>query len=58
MSPRRRLADVARGLLPADLVLSNGRVLDDLTGEFVAADVAIYGDTIAGASRASTCGAE
>lgn len=48
MSARRRLADVARGLVPADLVLRNGRVFDDLTGEFVPADLAIFGDTIAG----------
>ena len=37
-----------RGLEPADLVLRGGRVLDLITGDLVASDVAICGDTIVG----------
>lgn len=37
-----------RGLAPADLVLKGARVLDLMTGELVATDVAICGDTIVG----------
>ena len=37
-----------RGLVPADLVLRGGRVLDLITGDLVASDVAICGDTIVG----------
>ena len=37
-----------RGLVPADLVLKGARVLDLITGELVATDVAICGDTIIG----------
>lgn len=48
MNARRRLADVARGIVPADLVLTHGRVFDALSGDFVDADLAIYGDRIAG----------
>jgi adenine deaminase len=43
----RRIA-VARGDEPADLVLSGGRVLSVFTGEFLAADVAIVGQHVAG----------
>jgi adenine deaminase len=42
------LLAVARGDVPADLVLGGGRVLDVFTGELVAASVAIAGDRIAG----------
>lgn len=38
----------ARGDAPADLVLRGGRVLDLVTGEMIAGDVAICGDTIVG----------
>lgn len=37
-----------RGLVPADLVLKGARVLDLVTGDLVASDVAICGDTIVG----------
>lgn len=46
-----RLADritQGRGEAPADLVLKGGRVLELVTGELVATDVAICGDTIVG----------
>ncbi len=39
---------VARGDEPADLVLRHGRVINVFTGEIIAADVAVVGDTIAG----------
>ncbi len=37
-----------RGRVPADLVLKGAKVLDLITGELVATDVAICGDTIVG----------
>ena len=37
-----------RGLAPADLVLKGARVLDLITGDLVASDVAICGDVIVG----------
>jgi adenine deaminase len=37
-----------RGQAPADIVLRGGRVLDLITGDLVATDVAICGDTIVG----------
>jgi adenine deaminase len=43
----RRLA-VARGDVPADLVLTGGRVLSVFTGELIEADVAICGEHVAG----------
>ena len=43
----RRIA-VARGDLPADLILRGGRVFDLITGTMMAGDVAISGDRIAG----------
>ena len=48
---KERLYDtirVARGLRPADLVLKGGAVADLFTGRVVEADVAIFGETIAG----------
>lgn len=39
---------VARGDKPADLVLTNGSVVNVFTGEILEADIAIVGDTIAG----------
>lgn len=48
MRGRRRLADAARGRVPADLLLTNGRVFDALRGELIDADVAVFGDAIAG----------
>ncbi len=44
----RRLIAVARGEMPADLVLSGGRVANVFTGELLREDVAIVGDRIAG----------
>ncbi len=37
-----------RGIAPADIVLRGGQVLDLITGDLVATDVAICGDTIVG----------
>jgi len=42
------LISVAKGELPADLVLANARVVNVFTGEIEPGNVAIYGDTIAG----------
>ena len=52
---RAELADViaqGRGEVRADLVLKGGRVFDLITGELVAGDVAICGDTIVGVFEA------
>ena len=46
--PLSDLIDQGRGLTPADLVLTGGRVFDLITGELVETDVAICGDTIVG----------
>jgi adenine deaminase len=43
-----RLISVARGELPADLVLANARVVNVFTGEIEASNVAVCGDRIAG----------
>ncbi len=40
--------DQGRGITPADIVLKGGRVFDLITGDLVATDVAICGDTIVG----------
>ncbi|MEO8241070.1 MAG: adenine deaminase [bacterium] len=40
--------DQGRGIVPADLVLKGARVFDLITGDLVATDVAICGDTIVG----------
>ena len=42
------LISVARGELPADLVLANARVVNVFTGEIESGNVAIWGDRIAG----------
>ena len=42
------LISVARGETPADLLLKNARVVNTFIGEIEQADVAIYGDRIAG----------
>jgi adenine deaminase len=44
----RELISVARGQMPADLVLKNARIINTFVGEIEQANVAIYGDTIAG----------
>ena len=43
-----KLISVARGEIPADLLLKNARIVNTFTGEIEQADVAIYGDRIAG----------
>ncbi|MGB1207925.1 MAG: adenine deaminase [Paracoccaceae bacterium] len=43
-----------RGAMPADLVLTGGRVLDLVTGDLIAGDVAICGDTIVGIGASYT----
>lgn len=48
MKPINDLVSVARGMLPADLVLKNAKVFNGFTGEFVAQDVAIVKGWIAG----------
>jgi adenine deaminase len=44
----KELISVARGAMPADLLLKNARIINTFTGEIEQADVAIYGDRIAG----------
>jgi adenine deaminase len=44
----KELISVARGGIPADLLLKNARIVNTFVGEIEQADVAIYGDRIAG----------
>jgi adenine deaminase len=44
----RELISVARGEIPADLLLKNCQIVNTFIGEIEQADVAIYGDRIAG----------
>src|SRR5439155_363038 len=44
---RRKLTDVARGALPADLVIRGGTLLNVYTGELYPATVAVKGERIA-----------
>jgi len=44
----KALISVARGETPADLLLKNALIVNTFTGEIEQADVAIYGDRIAG----------
>jgi len=44
----RELVSVAKGETPADLLLKNARIVNTFIGEIEEADVAIYGDRIAG----------
>jgi adenine deaminase len=44
----KELISVARGEIPADLLLKNARIVNTFVGEIDQADVAIYGDRIAG----------
>jgi len=44
----KELISVARGEIPADLVLKNALIVNTFVGEIEQADVAIYGDRIAG----------
>ncbi len=52
-----RLIQVARGRQPADLLLTNARVVDLYNHEIVEADVAIVGDRIAGLAPTGARGA-
>ncbi len=45
---KKSLIQVAEGIVPADLVLKNGKVLNMFTEEILTADIAIAGDKIAG----------
>jgi len=45
------LISVAKGEMPADLVLANAKVVNVFTGEVESGDVAIYGGRIAGVGR-------
>jgi len=44
----KELISVARGEIPADLLLKNARIVNTFIGEIEQADVAVYGDRIAG----------
>jgi len=44
----KELISVARGEMPADLLLKNARIVNTFIGEIEPGDVAIYGDRIAG----------
>jgi adenine deaminase len=49
----KELISVARGEIPADLLLKNARIVNTFIGEIEQADVAIYGDRIAGVGNYS-----
>ena len=51
LSKLAHLISVAKGELPADLVLTNARVVNVFTGEVETGNVAIYQDRIAGVGR-------
>jgi len=44
----KELISVARGEIPADLLLKNAQIVNTFIGEIEQADVAVYGDRIAG----------
>jgi adenine deaminase len=44
----KELISVARGEMPADLLLKNARIINTFVGEVEQANVAIYGDRVAG----------
>ena len=46
-----RIADIARGDLPAELVIKNARVANIFTQEYELADVAVYSGKIAGIGK-------
>jgi adenine deaminase len=48
MTDLSQLIATGRGEMPADIVLRGGRVFDLITGDLVASDVAITGETIVG----------
>lgn len=45
---KKQLISVARGEIPADLVLVNARIVNTLNGEIEEGNVAVYGDVVAG----------
>src|SRR5262245_23009311 len=54
---RRELIRVARGRLPADVVLRNGRLINVFSNEIYPADVALYHGRIAGVGAPGSYGA-
>ncbi|MBA7620446.1 Adenine deaminase [subsurface metagenome] len=48
LSQKARLISVAKGELPADLILANAKIVNVFTGEVELGNVAIYADRIAG----------
>ncbi len=52
MSSLENRIDQGTGRTPADIVLKNGRFFDLVTGELVASDIALCGDTIVGTGEA------
>ncbi|NWF54461.1 MAG: adenine deaminase [Syntrophaceae bacterium] len=58
MNSLEELIDVAKGVVPADLLLKNGRIANVLTGEVYPAHVAIAGEWIAGVGAEYTEGKE
>ncbi len=46
-----KLAAVARGEIPADVVIKNARIANIFTSDYEQADVAIYGGKIAGIGK-------
>jgi adenine deaminase len=48
MTPLSQIIEQGRGAAPADIVLRGGQVFDVVTGDMIAGDVAICGDTIVG----------
>ena len=48
MTPLTSLIHTARGLTPADLVLTNGRIIDVMSGRIISGDLAIHDGIIAG----------
>ncbi len=44
----KRLISVARGELPADLILANARIVNVFSGEIEPGNVAVYGGRVAG----------
>ena len=48
LSKQAHLISVAKGELPADIILANARVVNVFSGEIEPGNVAIYGDRIAG----------
>ena len=56
MNPRARLIRVARGLEPADLILSNARVVNVFNGEIERANIAVCDGRIAGIGNYTLAG--